>query len=218
MYSKQRRFAASTIWHHNMSQYKVCNSQVHQLFLLVTIFCKFMSVWVCYLSYRVYMCSDMTIMMLCRVNLYSDATTSMWIPWAFRALFYSATYITVAEYRRNTRRLRCISLTGIWDMRLVSHQYFLSILPWQQDDRNCIFSLTDNLDGEPKRPWENCLVINKQMWKDRAARGWISPLQEPRVTGNFWIISLKLAVFSPSGYSSCCIQSAYTLTEWRLGC
>ena len=28
------------------------------------------------------------------------------------------------------------------------------------------------------RPWESCLVVNKQMWKDRAAQGWTSPLQQ----------------------------------------
>jgi len=38
---------------------------------------------------------------------------------------------------------------------------------------------------ELKRPWESCLVINKQMWKDRAAQGWISPLQESTFTGKF---------------------------------
>ena len=37
---------------------------------------------------------------------------------------------------------------------------------------------------ELKRPWESCLVVNKQMWKDRAAEGWISPLQESTSTGN----------------------------------
>lgn len=28
-----------------------------------------------------------------------------------------------------------------------------------------------------ERQWEACLVENRQMWKDRAANGWISPLQ-----------------------------------------